>query len=202
MASGQLPPQFANTLIGSAAGLKSFVDANADDSAWGWNVGILWQASEQTRFGVAYRSTIKYTAHGTVSFNNPTAANLGPLPPALAPAGAAIVNGLNAQLANGDISVAIKLPETANVSIFHQFNNKWDLMADLQYTGWSSFQQLQIVRDTGVVLSTMPENWRNTWRVSVGANYRYDDKWTFRGGLAYDQSPVNNTDRNAAYSRQ
>jgi long-chain fatty acid transport protein len=198
VASGQLPPQFANTLIGSAAGLSSFVDANADDTAWGWNVGILWQASDQTRFGAAYRSTIKYTAHGTVSFNNPTAANLGPLPPALAPAGAGIVNGLNAQLANGNISVAIKLPDTANVSIFHQFDSKWDVMADLQYTGWSSFHQLQLVRDTGVVLSTIPENWRNTWRVSVGTNYRYDDKWTFRSGLAYDQSPVNNTDRNAA----
>jgi long-chain fatty acid transport protein len=198
VASGQLPPQFANTLAGSAAGLTSFVDATADDSAWGWNAGILWQASDQTRFGAAYRSSIKYTAHGTVSFNNPVAANLGPLPAALVPVGALIVNGLNAQLVNGNISVPIKLPETANVSIFHQFDNKWDLMADLQYTGWSSFQQLQISRDTGVVLSTVPENWRNTWRVSVGTNYRYDDKWIFRGGLAYDKSPVNNTDRNAA----
>jgi long-chain fatty acid transport protein len=48
------------------------------------------------------------------------------------------------------------------------------------------------------VLSTVPENWRNTWRASVGANYRYDDNWIFRGGLAYDQSPVNNTDRTPA----
>ena len=68
-------------------------------------------------------------------------------------------------------------------------------MADLQYTGWSSVQQLQVVRSTGAVLETLPENFRNTWRGSVGANYRYDNNWTLRGGVAYDQSPVNNTDR-------
>ena len=68
-------------------------------------------------------------------------------------------------------------------------------MADLQYTGWKSVQQLQIIRSTGVVLNTLPENFRNTWRGSIGANYRYDNNWTLRGGVAYDQSPVNNTDR-------
>jgi len=82
------------------------------------------------------------------------------------------------------------MPDTANVSVFHQFNNQWDLMADLQYTGWSVVNQLQIVRDTGAVLSTTPENWRDTWRIAAGANYRYTDQWTFRGGVAYDQTPV------------
>jgi long-chain fatty acid transport protein len=87
------------------------------------------------------------------------------------------------------------VPDTANVSIFHQFNNKWDLMADLQYTGWSSIQQLQILRSTGAVLSTTPENFRDTWRFSVGANYRYSDAWMLRGGLAFDQSPVRDAQR-------
>jgi long-chain fatty acid transport protein len=68
-------------------------------------------------------------------------------------------------------------------------------MADLQYTGWSSIQELKIVRSTGVVLSTTPENFRDTYRFSVGANYRYTDAWTFRGGLAYDQSPVRDAQR-------
>ena len=33
------------------------------------------------------------------------------------------------------------MPETANLSIFSEINNEWDVMADLQYTGWSSIQQ-------------------------------------------------------------
>jgi long-chain fatty acid transport protein len=193
--AGQISPAAGQALIGSAAGLESGAHVSGNDTAWGWNVGVLWQATSQTRIGAAYRSWIKYTIDGTVNFNNPTAANLGPLPPALAPVGAAIVSGVNAQLANGNVSLALKVPETANLSIFHQFNNQWDLMADVQYTGWSSVQQLQVVRSTGTVLETLQENFRNTWRYSVGANYRYGDSWIFRGGLAYDQSPVNNTDR-------
>jgi long-chain fatty acid transport protein len=195
VASGQLPAAAAPTLVGSAVGLESGANVSGNDTGWGWNVGVLWQVSQQTRIGAAYRSAIKYNINGTVSFSNPGAANLGPLPPALAPTGALIVGGVNAQLANGNVNLALKVPETANLSIFHQFNNQWDLMADLQYTGWSSVQQLQVVRSTGSVLETLPENFSNTWRGSVGANYRYNDSWIFRGGLAYDQSPVNNTDR-------
>jgi long-chain fatty acid transport protein len=193
--NGTLTPAQGALLIGSAAGLQSGVDVSGDDSSWGWNVGILWQATPQTRIGAAYRSAIKYTVQGSVKFTNPSPAQLGPLPPALQPVGVAIATSVNAALANGDVSLNIKVPDTANVSIFHQFDNKWDLMADVQYTGWSSLQQLQIVRSTGAVLSTTPENFRNTWRVSAGANYRYSDNWIFRGGVAWDQSPVNDTDR-------
>ena len=195
VAAGTIPATAAPVLIGSAAGLESGADVSGSDSAWGWNVGALWQASDQTRFGVAYRSKIKYTVTGSVNFSNPTVASLGALPPTLAPVGAALVNGVNAALASGDIKLDIEMPDTANVSIFHQFNNKWDLMADLQYTGWSTIQELKIVRSTGVVLSTTPENFRDTWRISAGANYRYSDTWIFRGGVAYDQSPVRDAQR-------
>jgi long-chain fatty acid transport protein len=188
-----VPAQFAPALIGSAAGLQSDVNVQGNDNAWGWNVGVLWQATPQTRVGAAYRSSIKYDVEGTVSFNNPT--SVGPLPANLAPIGASILNNVNAGLFDGGVTLAIKLPETANASIFHQFNNQWDLMADVQYTGWSSIQQLQVVRTTGVVLSTTPENFRNTWRLSAGANYRYNDAWTLRGGVAWDQTPVRDAER-------
>ena len=195
VAAGQIPAAAAPALIASAAGLQSFAKVKGDDTSWGWNVGVLWQVTPQTRVGASYRPHIKYDVDGNVTFNNPTA--VGPLPPTLAPVGAAIVNALNSppNLFDGGVRLAIKLPETANASIFHQLNNQWDLMADVQYTGWSSIQQLQVVRTTGVVLTTTPENFRNTWRVSVGANYRYTDKWTLRGGLAWDQTPVREAER-------
>jgi long-chain fatty acid transport protein len=193
VASGSIPAAVAPTLIGSAAGLQSDADISGNDSTWGWNAGILWQATPQTRIGAAYRSKIRYNVGGTANFNNPTA--VGPLPPALAPVGAAIVDGVNSQLYSGDISLDLRLPDTANVSIFHVLDDKWELMADLQYTGWSTLQQLQVVRSTGAVLSTTPENFRNTWRGSVGANYRVSDAWLIRGGIAYDQSPVRDAER-------
>jgi long-chain fatty acid transport protein len=194
---GKVSPADAPTLVGSAYGLQSAVKITGDDDSWGWNAGVLWQVTPQTRIGAAYRSPIKYTASGTIEFTNPTAANLGPLPPTLAPYGAAIVSGLNANpaLANGPISASIKMPETANLSIYSELNKEWDVMADLQYTGWSSIQQFQVVRDTGAVVGGYTWNFRNTWRVSAGVNYHYSEKLIFRGGVAYDQTPTNDTDR-------
>ncbi|HEY1459830.1 MAG TPA: outer membrane protein transport protein, partial [Casimicrobiaceae bacterium] len=179
VANGTIPAAAAPTLIGSAAGLESGANVNGNDSAWGWNVGVLWQATPQMRLGAAYRSSLKYTVNGTVSFNNPS--SVGTLPPNLAPVGALLVNGINSTvLNNGNVSLDLKMPETANVSVFYQIDNKWDVMADLQYTGWSSVQQLQVVRSTGSVLETLPENFRNTWRGSLGTSYRYNDAWTLR----------------------
>ena len=206
VAAGQLPAASAPVLIGSAFGLQSDAHVSGNDSAWGWNIGVLWQANEQTRFGAAYRSNIKYDVSGSVNFTNPTTSSLGPLPTPLVPVAGLLVTGVNSAIcgsASGptspgcsqDVSVSIKMPDTANVSVFHQFNNKWDLMADLQWVGWSSIQELKIVRSTGAELQTIPENFRDTWRISGGANYRYSDQWIFRGGLAYDQTPVRNDTR-------
>ena len=68
-------------------------------------------------------------------------------------------------------------------------------MADVQWTGWSTIKDLTFVRNEGPVLATTPENFDDVWRVSVGANYRMNDRWMLRGGLAYDESPVNDDDR-------
>jgi len=87
------------------------------------------------------------------------------------------------------------LPDTANLSLFHRLNDRWDVMADVQYTRWSVFKELRFVRTTGALLSNTPENFDDAWRLSVGTTYHYSDAWSFRGGLAWDQSPVNSADR-------
>jgi long-chain fatty acid transport protein len=102
---------------------------------------------------------------------------------------------VNAQLFNGGVTADIKFPSIANASVFYRLNDKWDLMGDLQWTHWNVIKNLTFVRTTGAVLASTPENFRNTWRYSAGVNYHYDDQWLFRGGYAYDQTPVNTTDR-------
>ena len=64
-----------------------------------------------------------------------------------------------------------------------------------RWTGWSSIQELRILRTSGSVLQVLPENFKDTWRYSAGVNYYYDEKTVLRAGVAYDQSPVNNVDR-------
>jgi long-chain fatty acid transport protein len=144
-----------------------------NDSAWGYNLGALYNVSPQTRVGVSYRSAISYNLNGSVTASN--------APGLITP-----------------ITLAIKMPDSFSTSVFHQLDSKWDVMADATWTGWSVFQQLKImVVPTGLPAQTVQENWRDTWRVSVGSNYHYNDQWTSRIGLAYDQTPTSYAFRTA-----
>lgn len=174
-------PQTCGAIAQSAAGLQSDAKVTGTDYGWGWNAGVLVDLTPEHRIGVQYRSAIKYAVSGDVAFNNPA------VPAFVEPLATAVNNGL---LYNSSITSRIKLPEIINVSYFGKLNAQWDLMADLQYTGWGSIQQLTFVRSNGSPLQTTEENFSDAWRFAVGANYRYKEQWMFRGGLAYDQSPV------------
>lgn len=165
------------------AGVQGLSTVVGSDSAWGYNFGALFKLSPQTRVGLSYRSKISYNLTGTVVFNG--------VPAALA------AHPLGARVANGAVSLAIKMPDTFSASVFHQLNDKWDLMADATWTGWSAFNQLKIDRANGVNLITVPENWKDTWRLSAGANHHYNDHWMARVGVAYDQTPVSDAFRTA-----
>jgi long-chain fatty acid transport protein len=191
-AGGLIPASLVPTIIGLTPGLESNARVEGDDSAWGWNIGFLWDATPQTRIGAHYRSSIKYDVAANVNFDNPA---LPTLPPALAPVVGQLATGVNAVLANGGVTADIELPDIANVSVFHRLNDRWDLMADAQFTRWSTFKELKFVRTTGALLSNTPENFDDAWRLSVGATYHWNDMWSFRGGLAWDQTPVNTPDR-------
>lgn len=182
-----------NAIAAATPGLQSSGNIDADDWAWGWNIGILWDIDRNNRLGLHYRSSIKYDASGTATFVNPA---LPTLPPTLAPVVAGLAAAVNTrQLFNTGITSQIELPQIFNISYFGKLNNQWDLMADVQYTGWDSIQHLTFVRTDGTVLSDTPELWSNAWRYSVGVNYHHDDKWMFRGGFAYDQTPVGEAER-------
>lgn len=174
-------PQICGGIVQAAAGLQSNAKVTGSDYGWGWNLGVLVDLTPEHRIGMQYRSAINYTVTGDASFDNPA------VPAPLAPLATAVNNGL---LYNSGITSRIKLPEIVNVSYFGKLNAQWDLMADLQYTGWGSIQQLTFTRSNGDPLQTTNEKFDDAWRFAVGANYRYNEQWMFRGGLAYDQSPV------------
>ncbi len=133
-----------------------------DDDSWGWNLGALWQANPDTRLGLAYRSRVEHQLTGTMS----------------------VLPGVG-------VSADIALPDSASLSVLRHINPRWDLLADATWTGWSSFDKLEIRRqDTGAVVSLVPENWRDSWRVSMGLTYRPVREWTWRMGLAHDATPV------------
>jgi long-chain fatty acid transport protein len=150
------------------------------DSAWGYNFGALIDISPDTRIGMAYRSKMKYTLKGTITFSDvPTQLASSPL------------------LANGDVTLPINMPDSFSLSAFHKLDDKWDMMADATRTGWSEFKQLKIDRTNGSNVQTVQENWKDTWRFAVGATLHNNEQWMTRIGVAYDHSPVPDAYRTA-----
>lgn len=141
-----------------------------NDYGWGFNLGALWQVNEATRIGLAYRSEVDQSLKGDLRFS---------ASPAVIP-----------------VTADVTLPDSASLSLFHILNTRWELLADITWTGWSDFDELRIVRAVGTPLVT-PENWRDAYRYSLGANYHLNDSLTLRGGVAYDETPVSDAYRTA-----
>jgi long-chain fatty acid transport protein len=158
------------------------VKIKGNDWSWGYNLGAMFQPVPGTRLGLAYRSEIKQELDGHVYFSS--------VPAAFA---------ASPRFAYGKVKAEIKLPASASLSAFHQVNDQWELLADLTWTEWSSFQELRVVRDSGPLsgqtLNAQPEKWSNTIRSSLGANYHYSEALKLRAGIAYDESPVSKTYR-------
>lgn len=189
-AAGQLPPALVPTLIAQNAGLQGNTVVRGDDGGWGFNAGLLYEFSPDTRIGLSYRSSIDYSLEGSVRFATPTATE---------PTGAAIIAAASAPgatLANGPASVDLEVPDSAIASLYHRIGPV-ELLADVAWTGWSSIQDLVIVRDTGAVLSVTPERWEDAWRYALGAAYQLSSAWKLRGGVAYDETNVPDSTRTA-----
>lgn len=191
VAAGQVPAALVPALITANGNLEGFTAVRGDDSSWGYNVGVLFEFSDDTRVGLSYRSTIDYKIEGGVRFDAPTASN------AIGAGIIAAVSAPGATLATGPASVDLKLPDIATASFYHRMG-KVELMADVAWTGWSSIQELRVVRsDSGQVLSVTPERWEDTWRYAVGATYQLNDQWKLRGGVAHDDTNVPDSTRTA-----
>jgi long-chain fatty acid transport protein len=156
-----------------------------DDHAWGFNVGLLIKTGPNTDVGLSYRSKLKYKLSGNVTFNGR---------PGIVNALIGVPAVFN-QAGDGPIIADVTLPDMASGAVKHQINSQWDVLADITWTGWSSLDTLRIVRTNGFVLEDTPFNWRDTWRVGVGTNYRPGGPWTLRLGVAYDQTPTRNAYR-------
>ena len=152
-----------------------------NDWGFGFNLGAIYQATADTRIGVAYRSKIEQHLDGSVKFSRPAG-----LP-------APFVAGTP----NGGVTANVTLPENFSVSAFSRVNDTWDLMGDVTWTRWSQFKELRIVRDNGATLTVTPENWDNTLRYSIGLNYHYNDAIKLRAGLAYDEEAISDKFRTA-----
>ena len=114
-----------------------------------------------------------------------------PRRPQLAPVINTLANAVNTRaLYARSITSDITLPQIANLSAVWRVNPQWEVMADAQWTGWSSITDLTFNPTDGSTLPGVPLEWDDTWKIAVGTSYRYNEQWKARFGVAFDQTPV------------
>jgi len=155
---------------------ESRTHIDIDDGQWGFNLGVLVNLGANTRIGLTYRSAMDYDLTGSVAFTN-------------VPLVGTATNGVRAKA---------ELPDTISWAIAHAFDPRWELLGDITYTRWSKIKAVPLVTTSGspivpaagVTLDTFNFQFKDSYRIGVGANYRWSDNFILKLGAAYDRSPV------------
>ena len=150
----------------------------------GWtqtaSLGVMYEVDQNTRFGLSYRLRSAQRAKGLLksSGNNYDV----------------LLDGIYPVEANPD------LPETITFSAYHRYEDI-GLSGTARWTHWtSSFPNFTIRSSTPLFMPTGGEKrteyrYANTWTLTAGLDYYYDENWTFRCGGGWDESPTHSASR-------
>jgi long-chain fatty acid transport protein len=181
--------------------LDSTTNNTGSSFGLGFHTGLLSSFNDDhTRVGLNYQSSVSHTFYGSSTLTgrlaNPDFSDI------IALFGEVDVPSA-VYRSNSLMSNAVALPDVLTLSAYQDLNAKWALLGSMVYTGWHSLKTIQlnnvaaIVPATndlpprqGLVNSTATEDYRDTWRFALGANYHINDQWMMRFGGGYDQTPT------------
>lgn len=151
------------------------VQLDGDTYDVGFSVGALYEPIEGTQLGVAYHHGYHLDLEG-----NNTVSVLPGSP-------------------TFDMEAEAKLPAYVMAGITQDVTPDLRLMAEGRWIGWSSFDTINISTPNAPSpdLSELSEEQRyeDSWLVALGAEYDVNDRFTVRGGVAYDETPTTDEHR-------
>ena len=134
---------------------------NGEDISLGYNFGLLYEPMDGTTIGAHYRSHVNHNLQGRLFIEN---------------------------TASLTASAELFLPDIAQIGVNQRINDQWSVQAGATWFGWNSFDNITVV--SGLGNSKTDQNYQTTWAFGVGAEYMHNDKWTFRGGYQFDETPT------------
>ena len=147
-----------------------FTEAKGDDWGYGWNIGFMYHPNDNFRAAVGYRSKINHVLRGDNKITG--------------------VPALGGKL-KASASARVRLPETIHSGIYYKFAPKLGASVGLRWTRWSRLDEIVIKTNSPFVPdSRLQLAWENTISANIGIDYFHSNKWTFRVGFMYDESPT------------
>ncbi|MGO9621718.1 MAG: OmpP1/FadL family transporter [Desulfobaccales bacterium] len=161
---------------------KQFPDGEAsltgNGHGWGYNLGVLYEPVAGVKLGASYRSEITVKYFGSLDLSEP--------PP---------FSGLVPSQVGG--SAPITFPPSVTWGIAYGCLKPFTFEFDTTWTGWSTYDQLQVKLDGSIPVNgvsssviTTPEKWHDAWAFRFGVNYEITEGIKLRAGYIYDLTPV------------
>ncbi|MCS7053273.1 MAG: outer membrane protein transport protein [Ignavibacterium sp.] len=145
-----------------------------DNSAFGFNIGVMYSLTEDLTIGAAFQSGIEYNFKGTAKTEGAQE----------------LIN--TKRLPSGDVTANLSTPFNSAIGIAYKINEDWIVSSDFQYVGWSSYDVLRVdfadlptERDIA-----SPRLYNNSYVVRFGTDYKFNEELSLRGGFYFDKKPV------------
>jgi long-chain fatty acid transport protein len=163
---GVLPP----------AGQLKDIHQKFEGEGWGYgfNLGLLFKATDYISFGATYRSHIDVDVEGRATFDN--------VDPRIALA-----------FRDTDGTADIRLPAQATVGIAV---TPWqNLVVEVggRWEDWSSTDELKIKLTSpvaGQTSDTIPRDWKATWSYNIGGQYQINESFNLTAGYLFGKDAV------------
>jgi long-chain fatty acid transport protein len=150
------------------------------DGTWGYgaNVGVIYSPQESTRIGLTYTSKVNLDFEDRLDVKGD--------------------GRLLERINNTNTKLDVNVPQTVTLSLFQQMDPKLALLASVNWQDWSEFGEIGVEVDTtafGAQSTTVDAHFKDTWHLSLGAQYQATEQWLWNVGVAYDSSAVSDSNR-------
>ncbi|MBF0264557.1 MAG: outer membrane protein transport protein [Gammaproteobacteria bacterium] len=162
-----------STSLSDANGNRSNVTLNADNiGAWGYNVGFLAKPIDKLSIGVGYRSKVVLKARGeNADFEN-------------------LPGTMQSAYADTTFDANLVLPAELSLGFAYKLTPKTTLAFDFNRTFWNAYTNLDVQFDNAAGTSLNPRNYEVSNIYRVGLQHVINEKFTVRGGMYVDKSPI------------
>jgi long-chain fatty acid transport protein len=152
-----------------------------EDLTYQFNLGLLLEPMEDTRFGLQYLSEADLEFSDNANFTG-----LGP--------GLSTALG-NRGLLNARLGLEMTMPQAIMFSVYHDLTDNWAVMGNLGWQEWSKFGMVGVtVAAANTTSLTADRNYKDTWHAALGFQYKFSAPLMLSAGIAYDSTMVDEED--------
>ncbi len=140
---------------------ESSFNSSGKNKKLGFSIGTLLTPSDNMRVGVTYTNGITHKIKNNVIYSQQ----------------------------NFNNECRIKTPSSLSISVWQKLLHKWEVMGNFTWTRYTNFYKNNAYNEKSPNF-TLNNIKHNSWRLSWGAIYNYNDNLQLKYGLAYEHSPL------------